>query len=706
MSKTAINMDEELRSAFLEDLYVKIASDNSLSQCCAVRALERLGANDEKSRDALLLALDDVDPDVRADSAAALGRLGISEAVPPLLDHLKNDCEGDVRIQVAKALGSLTGKECVPELLQCVRAEGYPDLDPVVDDHEYSPAWDVQAEALEALGHVGDPAAAASLVEILENPENDHLLEAGFRILGRLDSPVAQGFLLEALWDGSERARAKAARALGLALKEQKIRSSTGKTSEALVVALRDPAPTVRIAAAEALSAQDGKIAMTPLTELLSDSDIDVRLAVIGILGHFRGEAVRKNLELMLKDPRRNIKRAAVGGLGRIADPASCNVLAELLATHDDRLAFDVIEVVGAIGTFENSQVLSAILNDTSRDRDIRMEAAAALGSILGRLEDEDPQDILDALVQATRGREPSVASAALMGLASGAPDVAEKLVVSLFVDEGEDPQVEIEEEDIESFEVPDPSKSTLGAILVRAHSDAEIVGRAKRSVEPSDPKRRLKLLGLRLLGAARSPGASGLEILAGFTLSDDAEFRREAILALGRSGDEMADGFAFSALDDPDLHVRTAALESFVAKDLDEAIQKRIAAMIDDVNSQVRILVLQALASMEPEIQRSIMCPALDDDNETVCRTAVRRLGNGELLPETRTTLIRLARRHSGNLRFDIGRALNRMGDVAGITSFLKTLEDQDQDEFHWICMDVLAETFSIERKSAEMIV
>ena len=101
---------ETPREAVLQTLYGALETDNSLSRCCAVRALEKMGAHDGGTRKKLLALLRDPDADVRTDAAGALGRLRIDEAVEPLLDDIENDPEGDVRIEAARALGTHTGR--------------------------------------------------------------------------------------------------------------------------------------------------------------------------------------------------------------------------------------------------------------------------------------------------------------------------------------------------------------------------------------------------------------------------------------------------------------------------------------------------------------------------------------------------------------------------------------------------------------------
>lgn len=714
MVVTEEEVDDPKRSEFLRSLFTTFEGENGLSKCCAVRALERVCIGDDASVSCLLKALDDGDPDVRADAAASLGRLGISRAADALLDHLKRDPEGDVRIEVARALGNVASGDVVAALEDCVKAEGYPDLDALVDDYEFSPAWDVQAQALESLGRIGDASVAISLATFLRDPDNDHLFEAGFRVLGSFDNDDARQFLLERLEHGEDRARQRAARALGLMLKNNLAGAAEQRILAALTATLEDRVPEVRIAAAHALSDLDGAVAVSPLIRLLTDDNEDVRIEVIRILGKFTGEAVRHNLEILLKDPRPGVKRAAIEELGKMGDPASAEALEALLDTSDDRLAFDVVEALGLLG-LSASQVstalkLSMLLQDTRQHRDIRIAAASVLGEALQEMEPEDASVIEEALCETIDASDPSVAAAALTGLMTASPERAGRVIVAFFEDDVEDDEATDEaiadgsaaSEDEETFEIPDPSKSTLGAILFRAHLDAETVKRTKPVVAPDDPRRRLKLLGLRLLGLQQQTSGLALGILAEFADAADAAFRREAIASLALLEPELSRDLLVEALCDPDSTVRQAALTGLSQVDRDEDLMRVLGARISDEEARIRQDVAGIAGGMDETSQRSVLVPALKDDHQLVSQAAMKAVDQGDLLPETRQALLAAGFRYSGNLRFELGRALGRTQDLSGISSLLEVLDDPDKEEYHWMCMDALAEVFSINEGSS----
>ena len=128
--------------------------DNSLSRCCAVRALGKLRVANATIRQRLIELLRDPDPDVRLDVVVTLGELGASEAVDTLIEALLGDPEGEVRIEAARALAKLRSPTAVDALIRCVREDGLPQLDLSVDDLEFGDSLEVQGQALEALGRI------------------------------------------------------------------------------------------------------------------------------------------------------------------------------------------------------------------------------------------------------------------------------------------------------------------------------------------------------------------------------------------------------------------------------------------------------------------------------------------------------------------------------------------------------------------------
>jgi HEAT repeat protein len=108
---------------------------------------------DSKATPFLASRLDDLDRDIRARAAAALGRIGDQRAAPGLLAALQ-DAEWPVRSMAAKALGDLTIGSAVPALQAALR------------DRE----WWVRFNAADALRRIG-PAGIDALLAALDAPD-------------------------------------------------------------------------------------------------------------------------------------------------------------------------------------------------------------------------------------------------------------------------------------------------------------------------------------------------------------------------------------------------------------------------------------------------------------------------------------------------------------------------------------------------------
>jgi HEAT repeat protein len=102
----------------------------------------------------LVRALGDLEDEVRAKSAYALGRLGDRRATPYLLEHLLTDPAPFVRARIAGALGQFDDPEVIERL---VRSLG-------------DPAWWVRMRSVEALEQIGEQAEAPLLVA-LDDPD-------------------------------------------------------------------------------------------------------------------------------------------------------------------------------------------------------------------------------------------------------------------------------------------------------------------------------------------------------------------------------------------------------------------------------------------------------------------------------------------------------------------------------------------------------
>ncbi|MFU8821753.1 MAG: HEAT repeat domain-containing protein [Gammaproteobacteria bacterium] len=135
----------DMGDGVLDELRVTFPCLGRGARLAAIDVMARVG--DEGMGQLFVTLLDDEDSDVRARSAAALGRIGYRPAVPELLRRLR-DAAWPVRAMAAKSLGTLQIEASIPALCDALR----------------DPEWWVRAnsaEALRMLGPAGRQALAA-----------------------------------------------------------------------------------------------------------------------------------------------------------------------------------------------------------------------------------------------------------------------------------------------------------------------------------------------------------------------------------------------------------------------------------------------------------------------------------------------------------------------------------------------------------------
>ncbi len=763
---------KNLQKRFLKTIHRVFERDNSLSKCCAVRALERMESHDGISKKWLVDLLIDPDADVRMDAAAALGRMRVEEAVQPLLSSLTGDPEGEVRIQAVMALSRIASGETVEPLINCLKEDGYPHLDLLTDDVAYGACWEVQSQALNALGEIGDRRATETVIDLLESADYEDLQESGYRVIAKLDGDVAREFLLGHLANGTALARRRAARALG-SLPE--LASGTGEIPpqvlEGLLNALLDKEPRVRAAAAVALGGASDPSIIVPLTLLLADADADVREEVAVILGRMRGRDVIDRLHELLEDSKLELKGGIVRVLGEIGAPESFEPLSRMLDTANEDLLLEVLRAIEKIGQPGAEEQIAAVIANHSAGFPVRVQAAMALGTLFSV--DATAKDG-DAKGDDDGGEEPSAATpspleilraavfdenetvvfAALSSLvkidAQAAPQMLAGLVrgdhvpatddsgdcesgeeETLAVDGAVPKQEEDQDAALSLAAGGDPQASTLASILAASVGEAEVVENAEEKAtttgehesgeevattddagesdgkldRESDNKSgagsridAVRIHAARLLGGIAAPGPEAVAALMELAGENAPELRREALLSLGRIGDKEAFEVIPPALEATQLEVRLAALEALGGLNAVSEMNGSLALLLGDTDPFVREMLIRALAKCPNADTAGHLYHAMEDEDLGVCRAALESLAGGvecegRERDDAGEPIVRLMFRFGGELRREAGAALGRLHDESRADELLGTLDDDEREEFHWICIDALAE-------------
>ena len=194
----------------------------------------------------LIVGIRDDDHRVRKSAAEALGRIaqmGAVRAIEPLCNALR-DRKADVRKAIAEVLVTI----------------GAPALDPtiyVLND----PEWTARQAAVWVIGQIGDEWSVGPLCDVLRDPDG-RVAEAAAEALDKIGLPEDPE--IEA-WHAV--AKKDWPRAVGLG----------SHALEALVIALNNPVPDVRWAAARALGQIGDVRGIDPLRLMLKDDEVYVR---------------------------------------------------------------------------------------------------------------------------------------------------------------------------------------------------------------------------------------------------------------------------------------------------------------------------------------------------------------------------------------------------------------------------------------------
>ncbi len=237
-----------------------------------VLALCKFGPEAKEAAPALLETLKDEDSDTCYNALQALKKIGVPgrDRVPGLIEALKSNNAG------ARA-NAAVGLHC----LKCIAIDAVPALLISLKDEDA----EVRRVTALALGTTGANKAIPALIEAVEDSEENVRIEA-IEALGNFKSRAgaAVPILIHALRDKALCEWATTAL--------EKIGRKTGEGMPALIPAVKDSQPQVRLFAAEALGniayqikdAKDVKDAISALMELRNDQDDEIRFTARELL--------------------------------------------------------------------------------------------------------------------------------------------------------------------------------------------------------------------------------------------------------------------------------------------------------------------------------------------------------------------------------------------------------------------------------------
>lgn len=730
--------------------------ENASTRCYALRALQKLDASDEKTGKKIVTLLLDPDPDVRADTAVALGNLKFTDAIAPLLKNIEGDPEGEVRIQATIALGEIGSASILPSLTRCIKREGYPELDFPPDDTGFSTCWEVQRQALEALEKIDCPQASADLREILQDENFDYLRADGYRVLMNLDPQGSARFLLDQYERGDTATKIDAMRALRLSRGIN--RSEQADLREIIVAALTHTDARLRreaVKTAARLFATD-KAVISALPVLLQDPDDEVRQTVLAKLPQFASDELLEILhELTAQTPSHHLP-SLLRLLGSMGNDSSAEIISRFLGHKDEAVRYAAVEALTNIAVPVATGELLQIAAGAGQDDLIRLQAIRVLTSTFHLLDEpaastaaegeaeEEPLTgrVIEVFERAVHDDSERVGFTALSALTELNPDQAEAILLRYLNGNAEDPEqkgdipITIVTEPVDTSEPEDTSSpgetvlledvlpylpdggsaesSTLGSIFHRAEQSEppQTTGETATDTASEAIEERVEepqagpvpdgvaLLATRLLGGL--PFCSEEAIARLLKAATQECLRSEVIRTIGRLGDHRGLPLILEVLESGTPQQRILALDAMRSISRLEDMTETLKRLAGDEDPMIREKALLPFATIEGDEAARIITQGLRDAETPVCKAALAALNPGNSTPDTAELLLDLMFRHGGELRMDIAAALARLGDYSLAERLMEILDDESLDEQHWICVEVLAEMFSHKNRAA----
>ena len=125
-------------------------------------------------------------------------------------------------------------------------------------------------------------------------------------------------------------------------------------------------------------------------------------------------------------------------------------------------------------------------------------------------------------------------------------------------------------------------------------------------------------------------------------------------------------------------------------------AVDDHLIGLLADDDAYIRERAVQIIGTMDSPAALGALPPMLDDSDRAVCRAALRALPGHMKSEALCARIVELMFAFSAELMADAAAALRRMDDRGSAARLVAILEDPKQEEFHWICIDALAEMFA----------
>jgi HEAT repeat protein/cyclophilin family peptidyl-prolyl cis-trans isomerase len=402
------------------------AFEQKMSWILKLEDTRALRDSENASADLLRLVTDN-EARIRRRAALAIGHVGLSAGVAPLVDLLK-DVDPEVRQMAAFAIGLIGDKTGRDPLIAALA----------------DPSLTVRGSAAEALGLIGDPSAADAIAKLVAalvqsgavaqpptaGDEARRDTPAGVFRLGVFALTRLKAFdqLAAAAIDPTGKPRT-AWWPLAFAL--QRIEDRRGLP--ALQALARESDPYTRAFAIKGLGALKDRNSVAIVLPLLSSQDTGVQIEAIRALAKI-GDAAAAQPMMRLVQTREvpsSIRLEAVTALGSIRAPGVAETMIDLLGDGDPLVRAAALKAASSLASEDFILILSGL--DPDPDWHVRASLASLLGTLprqsalrrlLSMLSDTDQRVLATVLTSLVKLNAPGIGDILLDHLKSDDPVV------------------------------------------------------------------------------------------------------------------------------------------------------------------------------------------------------------------------------------------------------------------------------------------
>jgi len=433
------------------------------------------------------------------------------------------------------------------------------------------------------------------------------------------------------------------------------VRDSRAAIIDGLLGALSDAENAgKRNSATEALIRIGGKAIVPIVTRLRDETDVDVRLSLVNLIGDLRSvEGYRLLLELLERETDVNVASSIVSSLGKYRDASALPLLMRMLGQREDLwLKFHVIEALGEIG---DRAALPAIL-PLYGEKSLRKPVLEAVGKIadvgtvnflLGIIATEEKLNLtaLRALVRIAEASKPRIVE-------QNERHLIQSRFRQSFPREKVEPLIDhlqtTSKREVKSFILKflgwSGDERALPVLLTHlSHPDtAEVSAQALIDFgEPAVPsilaalanEEEDEIVGLLLRVLNVIGGRETIPSILGFLDYENPIIRRLAIETLGEIPDPTSIDYLLAKLDDHDVASQQAAVNSISAlvaafPELKNDVLAKIRRLLQAHSTPIKLNSLSVYVNIQGEGYHDELLLASKDSDPVIRQKAVSLMG------------------------------------------------------------------------------